>query len=130
MTRTSPFAPTWPQPLDPLHSVALSALVAAVPLFVVLILMGGLRKSGLVASVSGLLTAGALAVLVWHMPLTLALWSTTSGFVYAVWPVLWLVFAVCRHGQFRTTAPLDGTARLWRPMHPGNPGGVLLWSAS
>ncbi len=93
MTRTSPFAPTWPQPLDPLHSVALSALVAAVPLFVVLILMGGLRKSGLVASVSGLLTAGALAVLVWHMPLTLALWSTTNGFVYAVWPVLWLVFA-------------------------------------
>lgn len=85
-------APIWQQPLDPLHSMALSALVAAVPLFVVLILMGGLRKSGLVASACGLLTVGVLAVLVWHMPLTLAMWSATAGFVYAVWPVMWLVF--------------------------------------
>jgi hypothetical protein len=29
----------WPQPLDPLHSVALSALVAALPLILVLVLM-------------------------------------------------------------------------------------------
>ena len=62
----------WPQPLDPLHSVALSALVAALPLILVLVLMGGLRKSGLLASACGLGTAGLLAVLVWHMPLALA----------------------------------------------------------
>ncbi len=82
----------WPQPLDPLHSIALSALVAAIPLILVLVLMGGFRKSGLFASVCGLGTAGLLAILIWHMPLALVLWSAVYGFIYAVWPILWIVF--------------------------------------
>jgi L-lactate transport len=83
----------WPQPLDPLHSTVLSALVAALPLILVLVLMGGLRKSGLFASACGLGAAGLLAVLIWHMPFALLLWSTTYGFIYALWPVLWIVFS-------------------------------------
>ena len=51
----------WPQPLDPLHSVALSALAASLPLAVILVLMGGLRKSGLFASLCAMATAVALA---------------------------------------------------------------------
>ncbi|MBI3644880.1 MAG: L-lactate permease [Acidobacteriales bacterium] len=82
----------WPQPLDPLHSIALSALVAALPLILVLVLMGGLRKSGLFASMWGLGAAGLLAILVWHMPLTLVLGSAAYGFIYALWPILWIVF--------------------------------------
>ncbi|HVN78537.1 MAG TPA: L-lactate permease [Terriglobia bacterium] len=85
-------AVVWPQPLNPLHSIALSALVAAVPLILVLVLMGGYRKSGLFASAWGLGTAGLLALLIWHMPLTLVLWSAVYGFIYAVWPILWIVF--------------------------------------
>src|SRR5450755_435332 len=83
----------WPQPVDPLHSIALSALVAVIPLVVVLILMGVLRRSGLVASASGLATAGVLAFFVWGMPAKLALWSVAYGFAYALWPILWIVFA-------------------------------------
>ena len=49
----------WPQPLDPLHSVVLSAGTATVPLIVVLLLMGWLRKSGLFASACGLGTAAS-----------------------------------------------------------------------
>jgi lactate permease len=82
----------WPQPLDPLHSIALSALVAVIPLVVVLILMGALRKSGLLASACGLATAAVLAFLVWGMPPKLALWSVVYGMAYAVWPILWIVF--------------------------------------
>ncbi len=82
----------WPQPLDPLHSMALSALVAALPLILVLLLMGGLRKSGLFATTCGLGAAGLLAMLVWHMPPALALWSAAYGFLYALWPILWIVF--------------------------------------
>jgi L-lactate permease len=82
----------WPQQLDPLHSMVLSALVAAIPLILVLVLMGGLRKSGLFASACGLGTAGLLAILIWHMPLGLVLWSAAYGFTYAVWPILWIVF--------------------------------------
>jgi L-lactate transport len=85
-------AAIWLQPLDPLHSVVLSALAAAVPLILVLVLMGGLRKGGLFASACGLGVAGFLAILVWHMPLALALWSAAYGFIYAIWPILWIVF--------------------------------------
>lgn len=83
----------WPQPLTPAHSLALSALVAVVPLAVVLVLMGGLRKSGLLSSACGLATAAALAILVWRMPSTLALWSVIYGSIYALWSILWIVFA-------------------------------------
>jgi lactate permease len=83
----------WPQPIDPLHSIVLSPLAAALPLIVLLVLMGVLRKSGLVASACGLGAAGVLAVLVWHMPLPLVWWSVAYGFVYAVWPILWIVLS-------------------------------------
>jgi L-lactate transport len=83
----------WPQPLRPAHSLALSALVATIPLIVVLILMGVMRKSGLLSTVCGLATAGALAILVWRMPATLAAWSAIYGCIYALWSIMWIVFA-------------------------------------
>jgi len=89
---TSAIAAIWPQPLDPLHSTVLSALMAALPLILILVLMGGLRKSGLFAAASGLGMTGLLAMLIWHMPFALLLWSTAYGFIYALWPVLWIVF--------------------------------------
>ena len=85
-------APAWAQLVAPLHSVAFSALVAAIPLVVVLVLMGVLRKSGLVASAWGLSAAAVLAVGVWRMPASLAAWSLAFGFAYAAWSILWLVF--------------------------------------
>ncbi len=82
----------WTQPLDPLHSMALSALVAAVPLALLLILMGGLRRGGSVSAAWGLAGALVLAATVWRMPLKLVLWSTAYGFVYGLWPIMWIVF--------------------------------------
>ena len=82
----------WPQPIDPLHSVPLSALAAALPLVVVLILMGGLRKSGLFASLCGLAITVLLALGVWRMPAVLVFWSAAYGALYAIWPILWIVF--------------------------------------
>ena len=82
----------WPQPLNPLHSIPLSAFVATLPLIVVLILMGWLRKSGLVSSACGLVTTILLAALVWRMPLRLLSWSLLYGFAFAAWSIMWLVF--------------------------------------
>jgi len=87
------FVLIWPQKLDPLHSPALSGIAASIPLMIVLILMGILRKSALFASTCGLLATGAMALLVWHMPMSLALWSTAYGFAFAVWPILLIVFS-------------------------------------
>jgi len=86
------FVLVWPQPLDPLHWLPLSAAVATLPLSVVLLLMGVLRKSSLLSAAWGLLTALVLAGTVWHMPISLAFWSLAYGFAFAAWSILWLVF--------------------------------------
>jgi L-lactate transport len=86
-------AAIWPQPLDPAHSPLLSTLLASLPLIVVLVLMGGLRKSGLFSSLWGLSVAGALAIFVWRMPVVLAAASAIYGGVYAIWPILWIVLS-------------------------------------
>jgi L-lactate transport len=109
--------PAWPQPLDPLHSIAGSALAAALPLVVVLILMGGLRKSGLFASICGLITAIALALTIWHMPAILILWSTLYGAIYAIWPILWIVFtALWLYNLTQDTGKFD-LLRRWIEQH-------------
>jgi lactate permease len=107
----------WPQPLDPLHSVGFSALAAAIPLVVVLVLMGGLRKSGLVAAGSGLGVAGLLAVGVWRMPLGLALWSAAFGGLYAVAPILYIVgSALWLYNLTQDTGHFD-LLRRWMERH-------------
>jgi lactate permease len=83
----------WPQPLYPVHDALLSASVAAIPLALVLILMGWLRKPGYVSAGAGLLSSLLLACGVWHMPVNLALWSAAYGAAYALWPIMWIVFA-------------------------------------
>jgi lactate permease len=83
----------WPQPLAPVHSLGVSALIATLPLAVVLIMMGGLRKSGALSAAVGLATTFLLAILLWGMPVELAVLSGLYGFAYAVWPILWMVFA-------------------------------------
>ena len=72
----------WPQPLAPVHNLGISALLATLPLAVVLILMGGLRKSGALSAALGLATAFLLAIFVWGMPLPL------GGFERVVWVCL------------------------------------------
>jgi len=113
-------AAMWPQPLAPVHSLAVSALVAAVPLAIVLVLMGILRTSSLLASVCGLGAAGALAIFVGHMPAVLAAWSTVFGCVYAAWPILWIVFcALWLYNLTVTTGKFD-LLRHWMERHVSN----------
>ena len=85
--------PTWIQPLNPLNCLPFSALAAAVPLAVLLVLMGGLRKSGALSAAWGLASATLLAISVWHFPWRLAFLSMAFGFLYALWPIMWIVFA-------------------------------------
>ena len=70
----------------------LSALAAAIPLAVLLVLMGGLRKSGAVSAAWGFAASFLLAVLIWKMPVKLAALSAAYGAVFAIWPILWIVF--------------------------------------
>jgi len=116
--------PPWPQPLDPLHSVALSALAASLPLVVVLVLMGGMRKSGLFASVCGFLTALLLALFLWRMPAVLVFWSAIYGLVYALWPILWIVFgALWLYNLTQDTGKFE-LFRRWMEQHASTDSGI------
>ena len=107
----------WPQPLDPLRSINLSALAAALPMILLLILMGALRKSGFVAAAWGLLAAGGLAVAVWRMPPGLALRSTAYGLVYGLWPIMWIVFAALWLYNLSVDTGKFDLLRLWMAEH-------------
>src|SRR5664279_6421554 len=73
-------------------SLPLSFLVAVVPIAVVLAMLGLLRRPAWQASLAGLVVAFAIAVLVWQFPLGLALNSAAAGAVFALWPVMWIIF--------------------------------------
>jgi lactate permease len=55
--------------------------------------MGGLRKGGAFSAAWALACATLLTIAVWHFPWRLALLSMAFGFLYALWPIMWIVFA-------------------------------------
>ena len=73
-------------------SLPLSFVVAALPIATVLVLLGVLRRPAWQASLGGLVVGLLVAVLVWQFPVGLALNSVAAGAVFALWPVMWIVF--------------------------------------
>src|SRR5450755_173559 len=57
--------------------------VAAIPIAVVLVLLGIVRRPASEASLAGLLSGLAIAVICWKMPAGLALYSAAAGGVFA-----------------------------------------------
>ena len=87
-------AAPWPQSYDPAHFWLLSAALAALPLIVLLVAMAGLRIKGHIAALLGLATALAIALVIFQMPLRLAILATSLGVSYGLFPVCWIVFPV------------------------------------
>jgi lactate permease len=80
----------WTQETNPLDSIALSALVAAIPVAFIFFLL--IRKmKGYLASLLTMILAIILAVLVYHMPLKLALASALHGALYGLFPICWII---------------------------------------
>ncbi len=73
-------------------SLLLSFVVAALPIATVLVMLGVLRRPAWQASLGGLVAGLLIAVLVWDLPAGLALDSVAAGAVFALWPVMWIVF--------------------------------------
>ena len=73
-------------------SLSLSFLVAAIPIVVVLVMLGILRRPAWQASLVGLIVAFLISVLVWQFPVALAVDTMAAGAVFALWPVMWIVF--------------------------------------
>ncbi len=59
---------TWLQHYNPLGSLGFSAIVAAIPLFILLYMLGIRRSKGHYAAFFATLAAVLLAIIVWGMP--------------------------------------------------------------
>src|SRR5664279_1867357 len=80
------------QVLDPVsHSLALSAIFAALPLATLFVLLGVLRLKAWIAAVSALSVAAVVAIAVYSMPIGQALLSGTEGASFGFFPILWIV---------------------------------------
>jgi lactate permease len=74
-------------------SLGWSFLVAAIPIIIVLLMLGVLKRPAWQSSLAALAAALVIAIGVWQFPVKLALLSTANGIVFALWPIMWIVFA-------------------------------------
>ncbi|WP_155056229.1 L-lactate permease [Streptomyces blattellae] len=80
------------QELEPVvDSLGLSALVAALPLVIVLVLLGGVRMKAHLAGLTGLAAAALVASLAYGMPPDQTASSAVQGAVFGFFPILWIV---------------------------------------
>src|SRR6201992_1307723 len=83
----------WDQVYAPVHgSLGLSALCAALPIFVLLIALSVFRMSAWTAGALGLITSIVVAIAVYGMPVPLALRATVYGATFGLFPIAWIVF--------------------------------------
>jgi lactate permease len=82
---------TWTQLYDPLGHLLLSALVAAVPVVVLLGLLASGRASAHMAALAGLATSLTIAIGVYGMPAPLAVAAAANGAAFGLFPIGWIV---------------------------------------
>jgi lactate permease len=84
----------WTHNYEPIAgSLGVSALVAAIPIFVLFYMLGVRRSPSYTASLVALASAFVLALVAYGMPFSLALVSTLYGAAYGLFPIAWVVFA-------------------------------------
>src|SRR5690349_15539166 len=83
---------TWTQSYTPLlGNLAISALVAALPIIVLLGLLGIFHVRAHWAALAGLATAIIITILIFGMPVPLALAATVNGAAYGLFPIGWII---------------------------------------
>jgi lactate permease len=107
-------------------SLALSFAVAAVPIAVVLVLLGVIRRPAWQASGAGLIVALILASTVWKLPLSIGLSSIAAGATFAVWPVMWVVFNALILYNLAVASGRFEAFRAWLVQHLPNDRRVVL----
>jgi lactate permease len=84
----------WQQHYEPVGgNLALSALVASLPIAVLFFMLGVRRKPAWSAALTALAVAFLLALFVYGMPAPLALASAITGAAYGLFPISWIVFS-------------------------------------
>lgn len=84
---------SWTQIYNPLGRLWLSAIVAALPVVVLLGLLAFFHVKAHVAAVIGLITALLVALLIYGMPMAPALAAAANGAAFGLFPIGWIVLA-------------------------------------
>lgn len=107
-------------------SMALSFAVAAIPIAVVLILLGVIRRPAWQAAGAGLLTGLIVAITVWQLPTAQALSSVANGATFALIPVMWIVFNALILYNITVVSGRFDAFRAWMVEHLPNDRRVVL----
>ncbi|HEV8485662.1 MAG TPA: lactate permease LctP family transporter [Blastocatellia bacterium] len=114
---------SWSQVYTPLGGLLLSALVAALPIVVLLGLLAFCHVRAHLAALAGLAAALLIAVFVYGMPIKLSLAAVANGAAYGLFPIGWIVLCAIfvyditvKTGKFeiikQTIAGLAGDRRI------------------
>ncbi|WP_326957105.1 L-lactate permease [Amycolatopsis sp. NBC_01286] len=104
---------TWIQDYQPAGGLWVSALLAALPIIVLLVALGVVRLSAHLSAALALVTALGVALLLYGMPAGLAFDSAAMGVVFGVWSVAWIAFhAVYFHNVTVATGRFDSIKRV------------------
>ena len=82
---------TWTIEMNPLNNLALSALVAAIPILYLFWALAYKRMKGHWAALSAVAIAIVISIFVYGMPVKYSLLSTLYGMLFGLWPVCWIV---------------------------------------
>ncbi len=81
----------WKMDINPMGNMGLSALTAATPIFFLFWALAVRRMKGHFAAIGGTALTLAIAILVYKMPVSLALLSTVYGACFGMFPVCWII---------------------------------------
>ncbi len=84
----------WPQTYNPLHNTWLSALLAGLPIIILLGSLALLRLKAHLAALFGLAAALTLALLALSMPVDKALAAAGMGAAYGLFPICWIIINI------------------------------------
>ncbi len=74
------------------NSLALSSLVAAIPIFTILLMLAVVKKAPWISALTGLATASLVALFVYGMPAPLLVTTVFYGAAQGLFPIGWVVF--------------------------------------
>jgi len=101
----------WSQNYNPLNSVFLSTLVAALPVVVLLGAIGFCKIRAHLAALLGLAVAMAAALWVYRMPMPAAVGSALYGAAFGLFPIGWIILNVIFLYQLTVERGLFATMR-------------------
>ena len=83
----------WDQSYFPFGlGLGISVLIAAAPIFTLLLLLGVMRKAAWIAGLWGLGVTFVLAIAVYRMPALTAVSAAANGAAFGLFPISWIIF--------------------------------------